>query len=179
MGKDYLDEVLKDIPEKCLEKLKALLDVLIMDPLLNIPNRFYFKKFINKDLKLAQRFGVPLSILFIDADNLKAINDSFGHKAGDEYLKHIVKVLKKNLRESDTIIRWGGDEFLVVLHTDERGANVVKRRILEDFRRNSFKFGGKEIPVSVSIGVAEVKDDIESAIQEADKKMYEEKKEKK
>jgi len=123
--------VVNGIPEECMEKVKELLDYLVIDHTLGIPNRNYYHLFINKELALSRRYGLPLSVLFVDVDNLKQVNDTFGHQAGDEYLKAIADMLRQVLRESDLLIRWGGDEFVVLLHTDEKGAKEVEGKIEE------------------------------------------------
>lgn len=171
--------VVNGIPEECMEKVKELLDYLVIDYTLGIPNRNYYHLFINKELALSRRYGLPLSVLFVDVDGLKRVNDTFGHHAGDEYLKAIADMLRKVLRESDLLIRWGGDEFVVLLHTDKKGAKRARERIYRMMKDAFLCKDGLCIPLSASIGVAEVEGKVEEAVALADKDMYEEKRKKK
>jgi len=165
-----------DLPPDCLEAFEELLRKCVIDPLLGIPNRLYFEVFGKREISIGRRLGVPLSLLFIDVDNLKKVNDTYGHLAGDRYLKEVVKRIKPLIRESDLLIRWGGDEFVVILHTDEAGSLIVKDRIESRVNGSCFLLGGERVKISLSIGWAEIKDSILPAVALADSRMYEEKK---
>ena len=115
----------EELPEECGEKLKELLEYMVVDPLLKIPNRYFFYLFMKRESELCKRYGLPISVIFVDADNLKMVNDIYGHKAGDRYLLKIVEVIQKNIRNADLLIRWGGDEFVIILHTDKNGVEGV------------------------------------------------------
>lgn len=173
----------KELRGKVSEEFIALIEVLlsrcIYDPYLEIPNRFYFEVLGRRELELSRRLGYTISVLFVDVDNLKKINDVLGHIMGDRYLKAVVRMIRSCIRASDLLVRWGGDEFLCLLHTDERGALIVKERIEDTVNGRKVLIGGKRIECSVSVGWAEVKDSILSAIHLADLRMYEEKKRKK
>ena len=173
--KDVFLLVGDDLPRKCKEAIEKLIETCLIDPDLGIPNRLYWNILGKRELKVAERLGSPLSVLFIDVNGLKRVNDTYGHLAGDIYLKRVVDILKSHIRESDLVIRWGGDEFLVVLHTDEKGALVVKERILQTMERARIEIGSKILKPSVSIGVAEVKGSFLDAVALADSRMYEEK----
>ena len=155
--------------------VKKLVEYCLMDPDLGIPTRFYWKVLGKRELEISRRLGVPLSVLFVDVDGLKEINDTYGHPAGDIYLRKVVEVLRAFVRSSDLIIRWGGDEFVILLHTDERGAELVKERIYRVMEKTCVEIGAKRIKPSVSIGVAEVKDSFLDAVVLADARMYGEK----
>ena len=99
------------------------------DNLTGLNNRRKFKELFARENSLAKRFGEGLTLLFLDVDNFKSINDEFGHTAGDQYLKDVSAVLLGNIREIDIAARWGGDEFLVLLHrpTDAQTVQVAER----------------------------------------------------
>ena len=117
----------------------------------------------------------------VDLDGLKKINDEQGHEVGDDYIKLSVNIIKDSIREKDSIIRMGGDEFLVILtETDSEGVRSVIERIRENMKKNNES--NVDYKVSMSLGYATMvngEKDVEDVIKEADEKMYEEKKEKK
>lgn len=173
------DSIISELDEKCKDKLKQLLSCVVFDPDLEIPNRQYFTLFLKRELEIGKRYNLPLSVLFIDVDNLKKINDTYGHLAGDLYLKAVVRAIQKAIRKSDLLIRWGGDEFLVLAHTSYKGAVKIQERIRHILNKSSVLIGGEKLKLSASIGVAEVLDSILDAIHVADAMMYEEKRLKK
>lgn len=99
------------------------------DTLTGLDNRQKFEEKFARENILAKRYGNALTLLFLDVDNFKSINDEFGHAAGDQYLKDFSSVVLKNIREIDIAARWGGDEFLVLLHrpTDDQAVQVAER----------------------------------------------------
>ena len=177
--KKLKEELRGKVSEECLALIEVLAGKCIYDPYLEVPNRLYFEVLGRREVELSRRLGTPVSILFIDVDNLKGINDSHGHLIGDRYLKVLVGMIKSCLRASDLLIRWGGDEFLSLLYTDEKGALLVKERVEETVNGREVLLGSRIVKCSVSVGWAEVKDSILSAIHLADARMYEEKRRKK
>lgn len=106
----------------------------IRDPLTGLYNRRFLDEVLRRELARAERYGHPLSLILIDIDNFKEINDRFGHLVGDEALRRVAKALRENIRRVDYIFRWGGDEFCVVLpETNGPGAHEVVRRFREPF----------------------------------------------
>lgn len=174
-----MDHYLNELDEECQRKLGKLLSCIVFDPELEIPNRQYFNLFLKRELELGRRYNLPISVLFIDVDRLKYINDTYGHLAGDMYLKAVVRAIQKAIRKSDLLIRWGGDEFLVLLHTNYEGALKTQERIRQILNRSSVLIGSKRFKLSASIGLAEVTGSVLDAIHKADVMMYEEKKLKK
>ncbi|HBV86408.1 MAG TPA: hypothetical protein DEF42_07090 [Desulfosporosinus sp.] len=125
------------------------------DFLTKIPNRYYFEEILNRAEAKAKRGGKS-ALLLIDVDNLKLVNDSHGHKAGDEILIDLVKVLKRNLRESDFLARLGGDEFAVLLEVNsEKEAGTIAERLRQgvyDSELNLITHGFR-LNLSISIGI--------------------------
>ncbi|MFV9568044.1 EAL domain-containing protein [Thermoanaerobacter mathranii] len=125
------------------------------DPLTDLPRREVFMDRLKIAMANAKRNGKKLAVFFLDLDNFKTINDSLGHHIGDRLLKKIAKKLKACLRESDTVSRVGGDEFVILLPDiiDIEDTNKVANRILELFNQ-PIKFNNHELYVTISIGIA-------------------------
>jgi diguanylate cyclase (GGDEF)-like protein/PAS domain S-box-containing protein len=124
------------------------------DELTKLPNRTLLNDRANIAIQRARRNNSPLAMLFLDLDNFKNINDTIGHEAGDLILAEVSSRLKSIIRESDTISRQGGDEFIVILSdtTDEGAVKVVKN--IDDSISEVFEIGGHRITVTFSIGIA-------------------------
>lgn len=162
--------------QKELELLASL------DPLTRLYNRRYFAKAAKTILDLAKRNKKELTIVMLDIDNFKAINDLYGHKVGDNVIIELAKELEVNTRNSDVICRFGGEEFIILLpETDMNGAKIIAEKI----RKNTEKIlvntnQGRDISFTVSLGLSSVDitedNSIEPAISRADKAMYEAKK---
>lgn len=102
----------------------------ITDPLTGIYNRGKFNKGIELCIKIYKERGVPFSLIIFDIDDLKGINDKYGHLIGDRVIKEVVNIIKKEIREADIFFRWGGDEFvLLLMNTDIKQAGVIAERI--------------------------------------------------
>ena len=93
--------------------------MVITDPLTGCRNRRFFDEIIGRELQRHRRYGIPLSLLFVDIDRFKAINDTLGHDVGDDVLRDVAAFLLSNIREADYVFRWGGDEFLVLISCAE------------------------------------------------------------
>jgi len=159
---------------RLLEQVQKLA---IMDPLTDIYNRRIFFDVANREIVRSIRYHNPFSVVMIDLDHLKQVNDTYGHPAGDAVLKEAVKVIKANLREIDTFARYGGDEFIVLLpETGQVGGQKVADRIMAAGDSTLYTFKDFEIPVAFSAGVAEfefdVDHDIDDVIGRADKELY-------
>ncbi|WP_417326856.1 diguanylate cyclase [Halarcobacter sp.] len=148
------------------------------DQLTGLFNRQKFNEIFKKEIKREKRYNNSLSLIIFDIDNFKNFNDDFGHNVGDEVLKIISKVLLENIREHDSVARWGGEEFLVLLpQTDELGAKNVAEKIrkaIESYKRD-------DIPrqITASFGVTRFKEDDNetSVLKKADDALYKAKKE--
>ncbi|MCP4596589.1 ammonium transporter [Neptuniibacter sp.] len=167
----HIRDVTKD--QKLQSRLKFLA---YQDPLTSLSNRTHLMKQLNSAIHLAQSTKETVALLFMDLDKFKKINDTLGHKAGDELLCEVAHRLTKVSRQEDIIARWGGDEFIVVLSgelSDEIISNKAQN-ILE-VMRNPVEIAGKQFSIPTSIGVAlSVHGSIEAdhLIQEADIAMY-------
>lgn len=148
------------------------------DALVGLPNRRGFMRRLDDLIARVRRYGDQAAVLFIDIDGLKAINDSFGHAAGDEALVQVAQRLVQGVRSSDSVARIGGDEFGVLLeHADERSARETARRLVETVAERDFTHDGSTMPLSVAVGVALIgeSDSAENVIARADAEMYAEK----
>jgi diguanylate cyclase (GGDEF)-like protein/PAS domain S-box-containing protein len=125
------------------------------DPLTGLANRRRFLEICRKEMLRCQRYGRPLSFLFIDLDNFKRINDDHGHAAGDCVLRIVADLLSSRLRPSDTLARIGGDEFVVLLtETDGSGADELADRLGRAIESHPVQTEDATIRVSASIGTA-------------------------
>jgi diguanylate cyclase len=146
------------------------------DPLTGLVNRRQFEVLAEHELGAARREGWPLSLIQLDVDDFKQVNDRFGHPAGDALLRELAVLLEGRLRGSDVLARWGGEEFLVLLpRTDLPGAAAIA----EDLRRavaDTTFVGPEEVAVTVSVGVAPIDAGraaaIEAAYRDADRALY-------
>jgi diguanylate cyclase (GGDEF)-like protein len=139
-------------------------------------NRYKMEEEAGRWMDFCRRNGMPLSLVFIDVDDLKTINDRHGHSAGDGVLADLARCINRQLRSSDLLARWGGDEFLLLLpNVSLHEAGTLAERIRGSIRESR---SGQEIPVTCSFGVvAMTKDaDFKTMVGEADRLMYEAKK---
>lgn len=168
----------------CLNYHKAL-SVVEHDPLTGILNRAALEKALPREMQLAARTDSTLSLLVIDLDHFKRVNDSYGHLIGDSVLQYAARQMEKVLRSSDLLFRFGGEEFVALLsHTDVEGAYVVAERIRRSISENAHdcESGGNGKPtvsITASIGVAEYHDDdsYQQLFDKADKAVYQAKSE--
>jgi diguanylate cyclase (GGDEF)-like protein/PAS domain S-box-containing protein len=146
------------------------------DALTGLPNRALLEDRLKLALAQAQRTGQPFAIVSMDVDRLKIINDTLGHAAGDQLLKAIADRLRANTRDTDTVARVGGDEFILLMPGGARGpgAGTIGTKILDAFHR-PFEVEGREVHASPSIGIAVYPDDGDGAdtlLRNADAAMY-------
>jgi diguanylate cyclase (GGDEF)-like protein/PAS domain S-box-containing protein len=150
------------------------------DALTGLPNRTQLDIRIKDLLSLARRHKQEFSIMFLDLDHFKDINDTLGHRIGDELLIHASHRLKTILREEDTLARFGGDEFIILLpNIDMNGVSQVAQKLLDTFKK-PFDIDGNELSISVSIGIALYPNDgldFDTLYKNADTAMYRAKKE--
>jgi len=126
------------------------------DALTGLLNHLSFQNIFEREFELHRRHGRNLSLLFIDIDRFKQINDSFGHQVGDRILRDVARVLSENLRKIDYVFRYGGDEFVVLMtETDAQKAMMLAQRIRGAVKRETAGICPSGSPVSISVGIAD------------------------
>jgi len=156
--------------------MDTLRDANLRDPMTGLNNRRFLEEYVDTLLASAQRRQAHLAILMLDLDYFKMVNDTYGHDAGDAVLKALAKVLRQSVRASDLVIRYGGEEFLIILQdaegaaADEVGENIRQR--VEEMKTSA---GGTTLQKTISIGIADFPRDSETfwqAIKFADVALY-------
>jgi len=159
-----------------LEQRVEQLDLLAhQDPLVSLPNRRGFMRELEVLVDRARRYGETGAMLYVDLDGLKMINDTFGHKAGDEALIQVAQLLVGGVRRSDVVARIGGDEFGILLgHANELSAHETAGRLVDMIADCDFMHEGDALPLSVAIGVAVIgaDDEPDAIMARADEEMY-------
>lgn len=170
---------LKEAEAELERKNRMLKRLSRMDELSGLYNRRYFYEILKKQASLFTRCnGNPertFSLIALDVDNFKTINDTFGHAKGDEVIRHIADVLLSNSRESDFVFRIGGDEYMVLLpDTDRNAALAQAERLRSRFERIPIVLGGNPVILTISLGVSCFSDhgSIEEMIHVADERLY-------
>lgn len=146
------------------------------DSLTKLPNRFLFADRVNQAISLSKRTGGFIAIVFIDLDGFKAVNDTIGHRGGDQLLKQVAKNLSEVIRKTDTVARFGGDEFLIMINNirDYDEIPKIADKIMKVFS-DAFTVDGQEFLVTASAGVAIYPsdgEDSETLVKNADTAMY-------
>jgi diguanylate cyclase (GGDEF)-like protein len=149
----------------------------IIDGLTETHNKRYLMEFLDRELARSSRHNRPLSLIMIDIDKFKAINDQYGHLGGDFTLRELAVRVKANVRKEELFARYGGEEFVVVLpETPLDGALIVADRILKVVNQAPFVFEEKTFPVTISAGVVATQGEAEitpvELLRRADEKMY-------
>jgi diguanylate cyclase (GGDEF)-like protein len=148
----------------------------ITDGLTGLFNHRHFQERAKQEFYRRGRFPEPISLLFIDIDHFKEINDTYGHPVGDSVLKGVSDIIKKTIRNIDFPARYGGEEFAVILiGTDARGALKMAERLRKAIMKKVFSAEAENFQITVSIGLSTHRDDIrskEELIEEADKALY-------
>lgn len=159
---------------------KKLEDLAIQDPLTGLNNRRYFMMSASEHLRLANRSGHSLCILMVDLDHFKRVNDTFGHATGDQVIRLTADVLRHELRASDVLARFGGEEFIACLpETELEAAGVAAERIRSSLEGSSLETvqGGEAVlRVTASLGIAAIRkgsESLDELIERADLALYE------
>ncbi len=162
-------------PLRNAQLYQTALESALRDELTGCGNKRALDASLHREAELSRRHRTPLSILMIDADHFKQINDVHGHLAGDQVLRELAQVIKHSARQSDLCFRYGGEEFLLILDdTDSAQASTIAERVREAIEQHIFNYGGKIMPVTVSIGSATFleKENLEDFKQRADEALY-------
>ena len=163
-------------------KLQRKIDMYSLDDLTGVLNRGAGIRFLEEQLRASKRKKQPITICYMDIDNLKDVNDRFGHREGDRLIVAIVDVIKRNIRETDQIMRIGGDEFVIIFPdcTTDKSKQIMKR-IREKIKEVEFTANGEKFEASFCYGFAEYSkgshvNTVESLLDMADQQMYKYKK---
>lgn len=152
----------------------------VVDALTGAYNKRYFEERLREEFTYCLRNNVPLSLLMLDIDYFKEVNDTHGHQAGDFILGHIAALTKSLIRSEDILARYGGEEFAVILKaTDPKGGITIAERIRRIIDESIFEFEGKKIHLTVSLGIATLSfknfGDYEALVKAADQFLYQSK----
>ena len=162
-------------------QVRALEGLAYRDPLLGVFNRRAFMRELERAVAMAERHGEKASVVFIDVDGMKAINDAHGHRGGDAALMHVAQVLAANVRQTDAAARLGGDEFgLILTHADKAAAEAKGARLAELVAAAPVQTGNGAFTVRISCGAAAIEKgaSADSLIELADSAMYRRKRQK-
>ncbi len=151
----------------------------LRDPLTGVYNRYYINEILGREMKRSERMNRPVAFLMADVNGLKEINDRFGHQTGDRVLQATASLLQSQVRATDTVVRYGGDEFLAILLEAAEEAVIVAKRIVNAAASLGSETGLGEFPVTLSIGIASwdpvTRVPVEQILRDADDRMYEDK----
>jgi diguanylate cyclase (GGDEF)-like protein/PAS domain S-box-containing protein len=173
-------EIFSDITDhqSILREVETLRQAAYIDELTRVGNRRFGEMTLQAKLYELQTFALSFGILFIDIDHFKVVNDDFGHQTGDEVLTMVGRTLANILRKVDAVIRWGGEEFVVILpniHLDTLQESAERVRVF--IERSFIMVNDQKLAVTVSVGASMAKNDdtVESVLQRVDELMYQSK----
>ncbi len=166
-----------DLHQQIESQNRLLKELALTDALTGLPNRRAVEDWAKGQLSAAVRHGFSFWVVVADLDNFKAVNDTYGHNAGDTVLKEFAGILKRRVRISDICGRTGGEEFIIIFtHADECNVGIIVARVLRQLREHDFSFGSKRVQVTASFGIAgfQGKDvpDFAKLVNQADEALY-------
>ncbi len=168
-----------ELAHRKISELEKLAD---LDSMIAISNRRAFVREMTRMISYSQRYGINSSLIYLDLNDLKVINDTYGHAAGDAALTHMANVIVANLRDSDIVGRLGGDEFGIILpKATEAAASEKAKSLITTLSENPLNWQGKAIPLHVAYGIYALlgTETADQALDIADQNMYIQKKEQK
>ena len=174
---EKLNETLFLLNESLEEKNRELYESVITDGLTRIYNRGFLMQSLSKEFSKSKRHGLTFSCIMVDIDHFKAVNDSYGHQAGDHALKQTAICIRQIIRLEDILGRYGGEEFLLILpNSDEKNSLSVAKKIQKAMEKLVVEYNGTKIDLRLSLGVADNKTGLPSSVDElilnADKALY-------
>ncbi|HEY8462650.1 MAG TPA: diguanylate cyclase [Bacillota bacterium] len=170
------NEIIRTQNEQLREIAFRLEQLSQTDALTGLYNRRYLIEKLEEEVARYQRNRKPFSLIIADIDDFKSINDSYGHECGDYILKQIAKILTVSVRDIDSIGRWGGEEFLILLpETPVNGAQILAERIKNNLHNNVIVYNGTLISATLTFGIAmfEGEATVDAVIRQADYCLYE------
>lgn len=168
---------MKNLWEELQEKNRLLEELIKKDGLTDLYNHRYFQDRLAEEFSRARRYDFPMSLIMLDIDHFKQINDNYGHQAGDAILRSLSQIVMASVRDVDIAARYGGEEFgLILPHTKLENSVILAQRIRERVQSNIFLFQENKIRVTISLGVASIPDNSPSShaelIRFADEALY-------
>ncbi len=162
--------------ERLQETKRQLEEISVRDGLTHLFNRRYLEACLYTEFDRVRRYGGRLSVIILDIDHFKYINDTYGHPTGDTVLIHLAEILRNNLRASDIAGRYGGEEFALILpNTDPAGAATLTERIRHAIAEHPARHGDTVVPFSISVGISGLTDAVpepEALVKNADLALY-------
>ncbi len=158
-----------------IKLISQIKNISIRDALTGLYNRQYFNELLHYEYMRAKRYNLPLSLVMLDIDYFKSINDTFGHLIGDRVLQEIARLIKSSVRKTDIVVRFGGEEFaIILLNTSIRKAVYIAERLRKKIKRNTILIdkNNLNINLTISAGISGIREDISSEkeiVDEADK----------
>lgn len=169
----YITTMLRADIRYAVARIKRISDT---DELTGVYNMRAFSAILRRIFQQSVRHDHPLSVVMLDSDNLKAVNDTHGHEAGNRLLQHLIRKVGEELRRSDVLARYGGDEFTILLpETNRRGALETAERIRKSIATSQFDVRGTNLSATVSLGIASYPEDggnIDIIVDKADRALY-------
>jgi len=168
-------QALQEDNHRLIQQVTHERELSMRDPLTQLPNRHGFELRLRDEMARNSRYGHPVSLALIDVDHFKRINDQFGHLAGDKVLKILAKQMDDQIRETDYLARFGGEEFILLLpQTSQEDAFVAVEKVRQHISECPFNFQGKPVQITVSMGVTEYQSDegVETWMHRADEALY-------
>ncbi len=164
--------------KRCIEmQQKKLEQMAYYDSLTDLPNRRLYEKLIKQEISLMQRYGHETVLIILDIDNFKKINDTYGHPVGDDILRQLADLLKSNVRDSDTVFRFGGEEFIILMpQTSLEGGYAFADRLRKLIMDKTFSIGPITVQITSSFGITSMDDtnsqNLEGYYHLADRALY-------
>lgn len=167
--KKALDNKITKYIKELKEKNSKLDELATLDMLTGAYNRRKFEYYVKECIEKNEKYGSPFSITIFDIDHFKRINDSYGHKKGDQILQEISAIVKRALRDTDRLFRWGGDEFIILLpDITLKNAYKVAKKVRSTIEKYDFGIQSKEVTVSLGLGEYKIGENLDQFVSRAD-----------